>query len=213
MPGVMIRFTTDGKDPDSLNSPVYSKSFSIHESTRVKAIAVRKGWNTSVMSDYTLFFQGTRPSGARLLTTPDKQYTANGITTLTDGLKGETSNFRSSWLGIRESNLDARFYFDQPAAINEIVISAAKNIGAFVMPPQRIDIWGGKDSMHLKLISTIIPEQPKKYEPDRIEAHKAKINGHYGCIRLVVYPVKKLPVWHSGKGEKSWIFLDEVFFN
>jgi len=62
-------------------------------------------------------------------------------------------------------------------------------------------------------LKTIFPQQPVKYEPDRIEALRAEINGEYGCIRLKVYPVKKLPLWHSGKGEKAWIFLDEVFFN
>jgi hypothetical protein len=94
-----------------------------------------------------------------------------------------------------------------------VVISAARNIGSFVLPPQKIEVWGGKDSTKLILIKTIIPEQPGKYEPDRMEAHRAEINGQYACIRLKIYPVKKLPLWHAGKGQRAWIFLDEVFFN
>jgi hypothetical protein len=32
-------------------------------------------------------------------------------------------------------------------------------------------------------------------------------------IKIVVRPVKKLPAWHPGKGEKGWFFTDEVFVN
>jgi uncharacterized membrane protein len=213
MPGVMIRYTTDGKDPDSNLSTVYIRSFTISKATRVKAIAVRPGWMTSTIADYTLFANGTSPSGSRLFMSPDKQYIANGIMTLTDGQKGDISNLKISWLGFRETHFDALFMFNRNTYIHEVVISAAKSIGAFVMPPQKIEVWGGKDSLNLTLVKTIIPQQPGKYEPDRIEAHRAEINGVYGCIRLKVYPVKKLPLWHAGKGEKAWIFLDEVFFN
>ena len=213
MPGVTIRFTTDGKDPDSMQSPVYSKSFAIDKTTQVKAIAVRPGWNASAITAITFFSKGTIPSFSRLLSQPDKQYLASGIQTLTDGQKGETSNLKSSWLGFRDTHFDGIFYFNKDQYIHEVVISAAKNIGAFVMPPQKIEVWAGKDSVNMKHIKTIIPEQPSKYIPDKIEAHKAEVNGRFGCIRLIIYPVKKLPLWHAGKGQKAWIFLDEVFFN
>ncbi len=213
MPGVMIRFTTDGQDPDSNTSAIYAKSFAIDKTTRLKAIAVRPGWLKSDVADFTFFSKGILPLSSRLLTPPDKEYLANGINTLTDGVKGETSNLKTSWLGFRNGYFDGRFVFDSSIYLREIVVSAAKNIGAFVMPPQKIEIWAGRDSLHLKLIKTIIPVQPMKYEPDRIEAHKAEINDRYGCIELKIYPVKKLPLWHGGKGEKAWIFLDEVFFN
>ncbi|MNY68403.1 hypothetical protein D3C86_2061590 [compost metagenome] len=33
------------------------------------------------------------------------------------------------------------------------------------------------------------------------------------CIKLVAKPLSKLPAWHPGKGEKAWVFVDEVFVN
>jgi hypothetical protein len=32
-------------------------------------------------------------------------------------------------------------------------------------------------------------------------------------IKLVAVSVAKLPQWHPGKGDKGWIFTDEVFVN
>lgn len=144
---------------------------------------------------------------------PDKQYTANGIITLVDGKKGETSNLRADWLGYREGHFDATFYFNDAIKLREIVVSAAKNVGAFVMPPQKIDIWAGLDSMKLLLVSTVYPKQPKGYEPDKIQAHKISVAGTFRYFRVTVYPVRTLPGWHSGKGQKAWTFLDEIFFN
>jgi uncharacterized membrane protein len=213
MPGVTIRYTIDGNDPDSNLSTIYGKTFFTDKTIQLKAIAVRPGWNTSTVTSVTLFARGNSPSFSRLLNLADRQYTANGIQTLLDGQKGETSNLKSSWLGYREIPFDAKFYFENGISIHEVVISTAKNIGAFVMPPQKIEIWGGKDTVNLTLIKTIIPRQPTAFEPEDIVAYKTEVNGKYSCIRMVVYPVKKLPLWHGGKGEKAWIFLDEVFFN
>ncbi len=213
MPGVTIRYTKDGSTPDSLTSAVYSKGIAIDNATQLKAIAVKNGWMASGVSDFSFFAKGYAPFMCRLLVPPDKQYMANGVETLIDGKKGETSNLRADWLGYREGYFDAKFYFSDAISVREVVVSAAKNIGAFVMPPQRIEIWAGQDSARLKLVSTVFPKQPAAYEPDAIQAHKASINGPFRYFRIIAYPIKILPKWHSGKGQKAWFFLDEIFFN
>jgi len=213
MPGVSIRYTIDGREPDSASSPVYDKAFYISEATRVKAIAVRNGWITSPVADFSFFARGRKPDYSRLLEIPDKPYSANSVELLTDEKKGETSDLKSGWLGYRMGHFDAKFYFKEEVSLHQVVISTAKNIGSFVMPPQKIEVWAGKDSMNNKLIKTIYPVQPKEYEPDRIEAYKVVLDGAYKSVRVVIYPVRSLPKWHGGKGEKAWIFLDEIFFN
>jgi hypothetical protein len=34
----------------------------------------------------------------------------------------------------------------------------------------------------------------------------------YKYIEIEAFPVSVLPKWHPGKGEKGWVFVDEVFF-
>ena len=34
----------------------------------------------------------------------------------------------------------------------------------------------------------------------------------YSYYKLIAKPVNKLPAWHSAKGKKGWVFVDEVFF-
>jgi hypothetical protein len=32
-------------------------------------------------------------------------------------------------------------------------------------------------------------------------------------IKIIATPVGKLPAWHPGKGDKAWIFIDEILVN
>jgi hypothetical protein len=36
--------------------------------------------------------------------------------------------------------------------------------------------------------------------------------GNYRYIEIEAVNIQKLPGWHRGKGEKGWVFVDEVFF-
>ena len=38
-------------------------------------------------------------------------------------------------------------------------------------------------------------------------------NTIYKHYRFTVLNLKKLPVWHPGKGTPAWIFIDELFLN
>ena len=29
-------------------------------------------------------------------------------------------------------------------------------------------------------------------------------------LKLVLFPLKKIPAWHGGKGNHGWLFLDEI---
>jgi len=37
-------------------------------------------------------------------------------------------------------------------------------------------------------------------------------SSNYRYFKVISHPVKKLPSWHSGKGEQGWLFVDELFF-
>mgnify|MGYP002136372666 CR=1 FL=1 len=45
--GAVIRYTLDGTDPDSLNSPIYKKPIRLFNNTVVKTKAFKPGWISS----------------------------------------------------------------------------------------------------------------------------------------------------------------------
>ncbi len=213
--GITIRYTLDGSMPDSIASPIYQKPISLSSYTVVKARAMKEGWYASDVVEYT-FFKGTyRPNVVELINEPNPQYTGEGSSTLINLKKGEATDFKNkAWLGYREKPFEALCTFAQPTPIKSVTISTGKNIGGYILPPLSVEIWGGNDKAHLKLLQKIAPEQPQKDQSARIEAIQSKLpEGKYAVIKVIARPVPKLPSWHPGKGQPAWVFVDELFFN
>ena len=215
--GVSIRYTTDGSDPDSTTSPIYKGPLAVSGFTLVKAKAIRTGWYSSPIASFTFFKKGVRPTNAELINQPNEKYKGSGATTLIDLKKGLAENFSDpAWLGFREQPFAAFFYFDTAQTINSISISYNESVQSYLMPPAEVEIWAGENKDKLKLVKKTTPIQPTKEEKNvvRIEGLKIDIpQSKYKCYKIVAKNVSKLPAWHPGKGDKAWIFIDEIFFN
>lgn len=215
--GVEIRYTTDGSDPDSTNSPIYNGPITLSGFTIVKARATRPGWYSSPVVSFSFFKKGIQPTKAELINEPNEKYKGEGAATLIDAKKGLAENFNDpAWLGFREKPFAANFYFDAKETISSISISYNKSIQSYLMPPAEIEVWGGDDKDKLKLLKKITPQQPTKEELNTVRIEGIKVDmgaSTHKCYKIIVKNVAKLPSWHPGKGDKAWIFIDEIFFN
>jgi hypothetical protein len=55
--------------------------------------------------------------------------------------------------------------------------------------------------------------QPTSYTSPKLSALVITLKpARYSFYKVIAKPVGKLPAWHSGKGSKGWVFVDEVFF-
>lgn len=213
--GVTIRYTTDGGDPDTTSSTLYEKPFLItSDYTTVKARAMKEKWFASNIIEHSFFKAKYHPDQAELINEPNKQYVADGGKTLIDQKKADITDFKMGWLGFREKPFEGIFTFTKPTPVKSLTIGFAKNIGSFVMPPTSVEIWGGLEKNHLKLLKKIIPTPAKKDEPNRVEVVKATLpENNYQVFKIIARPVSKLPEWHPGKGQQGWVMIDEIFFN
>jgi hypothetical protein len=218
LPGTIIRYTTDGSDPDSTTSKVYDKPIDIEGYTTVKTRACKDGWYCSRVGTYVLYKQGVTPTDEKLLTAPNKDYIGKGIETLTDNKNGYVDYHRDiSWVGFKENPLSAEFTFPDSTDIREITLCYDHNPGSWLFPPSKIEVWGGEDSRHLKLIKNLKPEQPGKMENTRNAAIVIPVENEK-VYKIVAYPLPELPKWHPSnnpktKDKRAWLFVDEVIFS
>lgn len=214
LPGTIIRYTTDGSEPDSISGMVYEKSISADAYQVVKAMAVKDGWKHSNLTEFVVFQTGVKPDRAELLTIPDQKYQGDGARTFMDGKKGAPDFFRDpTWIAFRDRPLEAIFYFDAVPVLQSITISFSKNAGAMTMPPAEVEVWGGDDKDHLTLLQKIKPVQPADYSNSRIEGVEIKFpQAARKCYKVVAKPLTKLPDFRNSK-EKGWLMVDEIFFN
>lgn len=216
IPGVTIRYTTNDSIPDSTTTKVYEHPFPISRHVNVQARAVKDGWLASNVASYSFFQKGLSPVTALLLTNPNEKYRGEGAELLINNVKGAIGNLiDGNWLGFRENHMEAIFEFDGNTTIKEILISINKSVNSYLVPPVSVEILAGNDTLQLKSINKYIPaplseSDLKSNKNETIAITLDGIKQKYIKIKAMNNP--KLPKWHRGKGEKGWLFVDEIFF-
>lgn len=215
LPGVKIRYTTDGSIPDSLTGNIYDGPIPANGLLRIKAVAAADGWLTSDLTDLTFYQKGLSSDSAKLLNNPSRTGPL-GAKMLIDMKKGLTQSgdqLYANWIGFLDNPFKAAFYLSKNPEIKQITLSTAEMTGTYVFPPTKITIKGGSDPKNLKVIGTLTPEMPTAHKPNASIPHDVPIiPGKYAYIEIEAQNLQKLPLWHEGKGGKAWVFVDEVFF-
>lgn len=211
--GTEIRYTLDGTDPDSLRSPVFSGKETIDGNVLLRAKAFKPGWISSELLEASFYKNTYTPDSVIFFNSPDLS-DKDDSKLLIDQVKGETNFRNGNWLAWRKSSLDIGLPYRKPVSVSSVTISALKDIGSYIMPPVSIEIWGGGSPGNLKLLGKLTPEQPKKMEEPVIRGYEVRFPPTtVSYLRIKARPVSQLPSWHPGKGDKGWIFTDEVLVN
>jgi Chitobiase/beta-hexosaminidase C-terminal domain len=211
--GAVMRYTIDGSNPDSLQSPVYKDDIVMDKSGVLKVKAFLPGWISSDIAERNFYKTGFKPDSVKLATPPNPTYAADGGKTLSDGEKGEL-NFRTKWLGYKDNDMLAYLYFNEPVQLSNVSISTIIDIGSYIMPAQQIEVWGGTSFSSLQLLKKINPQQPSMQVPPYMKGFDCNFpKREIKILKIIAKPVNRLPSWHPGKGQRGWVFVDEVFLN
>ena len=215
VPGAVIRYTLDGSDPDS-GGKVYAEPFVLRDRSQFRAKAYKPGWLSSDPTAANFYTQKYPPDSIRLLLPVDSFYQKIRPKVLIDSDKGSYDYGASTgkWLGFHKNGFDALLYYRKPVMISDLTFTSLVDVGAYIFPPTCLQVWGGPDEHHLKMLGEITPTQPDKTIPPyltdyRINFPRQKIR----CLRVEAGQVPRLPDWHAGKGEPGWVFFDELLVN
>lgn len=216
--GTIVRYTLDGTDPDSLNSPIYKKPIRLYNNTVVKTKAFKPGWISSDIVQRNFYKSTIHPDSVLLLKMPDAKYTANGAKTLFDYELGDKNFGNAKWLGYKDANMEMVIGFNKATAIKEIYFNALVNLGSYIFPIVSIDVMGSMDGKNYTLISknnypAVTDATPKTLNETKGFSCAINKPTPYKYYKFVATNLKKLPNWHPGKGTPAWIFIDEIFLN
>lgn len=218
LPGIIIRYTTDGSDPDSTTAQVFDQPIDIKGYTILKTRACKDGWFCSPVGTYVLYKKGVMPVETKLLSKPAKGYFGEGASTFTNNKKGYVDDHRDiAWIGFRDQPLSAAFRFATGTNIRNITMCYDHNLDSWLFPPSSIEIWAGKDEAHLNLVKQLKPEVPSKKDERRNAAIVIPVEGNYEFYKIIATPLPELPKWHPSnnkdtKDKRAWLFVDEIIF-
>jgi uncharacterized membrane protein len=213
VPGVTMKYTLDNSDPDSAGI-VYNGPVLLTSHVNLKAKAYKKGWLASDEATASFFSEKYRPDSILLLKPVDSNYMKFRPGVLIDLDKGDLNFGSGKWLGFRKKGLECLLFFRTPVRVEDITLSSIVDVNSFIMPPVKVEVWGGKERSQLHLLGSMQPEQPLKAVPAYLNSYEIRFSpATVRYLKVVALPVDKLPDWHPGKGQHGWVFSDEIFVN
>jgi hypothetical protein len=211
--GVDIRYTTDGSQPDSIDSKKYTGPLVISENTVLKTKAFKPGWLSSNVVQRTFYKSEIRPDTVYLLTNPDPKYRASGANTLFDLELGEQNISNGEWLAYKDSDMEFIVGFKKEQPLKSASFNALINLDAYIFPVSAIEVSGSKNGEHFVPVAGADFPKAKKGDPNETKSFECEFpeNTSFKYYRFKLSNLKKIPGWHPAKGKPAWIFIDELF--
>ncbi|WP_257669886.1 c-type cytochrome domain-containing protein [Parapedobacter tibetensis] len=214
IPGVELRYTVDGSEPDSLHSMVYDTPYRVKSAVDIKVKAYKTGWLSSSKVVRSFHRSGYTPHQVSLMDRPHPQYRGRETLTLFDLESGGSNHADGKWLGFHGQRMGTSMYFDTDIRIDTVGVSVKQDYRSHIYPPKTIEIWGGADSVSARLLGRFHPELLKQDQvlPRRM-IHAAFDGKTVSYLRVTAEPFGSIPDGYPGGGHPSWIFVDEIIIH
>ena len=204
-----IRYTLDGSDP-SPASRLYKSPITISKTTTVKAGAFSKGVLLGKISTQNVLLHKAsfKPVALRY---PYERYTGGGEYGLVDGLRGSLNFADGNWQGFHECDLDGVVNLGTLTPIKRIAAGFLENIGSWIFYPSAVEFSVSVDGEHFSNVARFeIPVPTGNREPSIKELMQDLRDVKARYVRVYAKNVGLCPEWHAGKGDKAWLFVDEI---
>ena len=206
----LIRYTTDGNDPDS-SSMLYEKPIILETSGEIRVKAFKEGWTPSPVVSKNFVKARYKPTHISLSNPPDPRYAGKGEKTLIDFKKGGQSFRNGDWLGFEGKNLVATLDLGKTEDVSRVTIGALEDTGAWIFYPKGLRISASADGKNFKIIKNA--SYPVTAAPTQASNRIISENFDTAKVRFVkveVLSTLKNPSWHPGAGQPCWVCVDEI---
>jgi predicted alpha-1,2-mannosidase len=189
----------------------YTTPFIITKPSRVTFYSQKGAEKSPVQEAH--FYKLPNDRSITLNATYNKQYTAGGNTGLIDGLHGTTNWRAGGWQGYQGQDFESVISFKKKKQISSVKASFLEDQTAWIFYPKAVNFYASDDSVHWKLVETV---------PTHKSDHDLKVTtSAFGTRKPVTAKYVKvtansfgaMPQWHEGRGNPTFIFIDEIEVN
>jgi hexosaminidase len=208
MPGSVIRFSLDGTDPTA-QSPAYDQPLLIEKTSTVRAATFNNGSMASKVSEQKVFFHKGMLKPVALANASER-YDGGGIYALTNGMRGTKSFNDGNWIGFHQLDLEATIDFEKIVPVNKMRIGFLQNTASWIFFPSTVEISISEDGKKFVVMDTQnIPVATQNEEPS-IREIISNLGSAARFVRVRAKNIGVCPEWHIAKGDKAWLFVDEI---
>ncbi|MFZ4398595.1 MAG: sialate O-acetylesterase [Bacteroidales bacterium] len=204
-----LHFTTDGSVP-LFNSPVYKEKILLDKSMTIKAIVFNEKTASVNMAEANFNLHKAWKKKVDYITNYSSLYKGN-LNCLTDGIRGSTDFRDGLWQGFIGDDIIVIIDMENSEPIDKIKLSFLQDINSWIFAPQYVDIYTADFKNQFKFFSSVNNETDLKKEGSFIKEFSFSMD--YTKARYIKIVAKNqglCPLWHIGKNNKSWLFIDEI---
>lgn len=204
-----LYYTFDGNEPTEQDN-IYNKPLIIKNNCILKARAFKKGLTPSAVIEIG-FHKIPKGRSVSLLTNHSEKYPGGGANGLIDYKRGNYFFKSTCWQGYEAEDMGAVIDLGSKQPVNKIGVGFLQDISNWIFLPKEVEFYSSIDGINFELIETvkycIDKKQQASLEVKNFEI-STDLNTRY--IKVFANATKFCPLWHDFKGEKSWLFVDEI---
>ncbi|MDQ8153902.1 MAG: family 20 glycosylhydrolase [Gemmatimonadota bacterium] len=209
--GVTVRATRDGSRPSA-------ESLALSDGDAVDApdlLRMQPFWGASpILEERRVAFARHPGVGARVTLRPlaDARYPGTGTGSLTDGLLGGSEHGDGLWQGWWGPDLQAELDLGAARRVASVTLRCLQNVRSWIVLPARVEVaWStdGKDWHDAGVARHTVPvsREGVVLQPFTVALPSA-VDARY--LRVTARSAGALPAGHTGAGQASWLFADEI---
>lgn len=149
----------------------------------------------------------------KLITPFTLPYASNGENALIDGIQGNEEFRTGDWQGFYGFDMKAEIQFKDPKAIFKVDLGLLEDLKSWIFFPTEWTIEVSADGVNFTKYGTDkINSSINEYRPANIQKVSMNVTGSESikAIRISVKNAGNCPDWHLGRGNSTWIFMDEI---
>ncbi|TNE56798.1 MAG: hypothetical protein EP344_11845 [Bacteroidetes bacterium] len=209
--GVSLYYSLDEAASPTTSSARYSGPIVLDQTAHVRAFAAKPGWLSSPITDAVLVKKRYTPVGAVVLKPPSPSYPAAGASSLIDG-KISALQGGDTWLGYQGEHLQATLDMGQSRSLRQVFVHCLENNAPWIFKPVAIRVEVSADGRAYTVAGYRRFEENRQMGDQQTHLLRCPLDRETEAryVRVTVLSPLRNPAWHPSKGDKCWIFVDEI---
>ena len=217
MGGSDIYYTLDGSSPLGADSVSvsgsalrYEEPLSIGSDCVLRAVSFS---DKGVSREYVKSFTVNKATASRIeLLAPVRQNYGDGdVTRLVDGVKGRFNYESGEWIASYGNDMRVLINLGEETGISKVVFDVLVNKGEWILDAREASVEVSSDGRRFEKVAREDFGVMSEDDEDGIAVHGLSFPQRQArYVRLTVKPEYSMPSWHPGKGNRSFVFVDEI---
>jgi hypothetical protein len=190
------------------NAPRFLSPIPAGKTGTLYAVPARDGYLSANISSWKLV--GNKALGAFINSGDADKNNLKNLPGLVDGVLGNTDRRDAAWVGFEGNDLDIVLDLASIQQLKNIKFNFLSENNAWVFLPSLVQVEVSDDGITYRKVGESSFSSDKEVKGFIVRPLTFAVNGKARFIKFVARNQGVCPAWHSGAGNKCWLFMDEI---